>query len=73
MALRKWSWFCLTMGLLSMNGFSRYALAASEESVENRTPAISAEFHGLSPSFVAWLDQFDDRLEKILNVYRVRK
>ena len=66
MALRKWSWFCLLFGLMGMNGLSRYAVAAEE----NRVPAISIEYQGLTPEFVAWLDSFDEKLEKILNIKR---
>ncbi len=62
MALRKWTWFCVTIGLLGMNGISRYALAAEE----NRTPAIAMNFQGLSPEFIAWIDTFNEKLEKIL-------
>ena len=64
MALRKWTWFCITVGLLGMNGFARYGFAAEE----NRTPAISMDFQGLTPEFIAWIDQFDQKLEKVLKI-----
>ena len=52
------------IGVLGMNGFARYGFAAEE----NRTPAISMDFQGLTPEFIAWIDQFDQKLEKVLKI-----
>ena len=64
MALRKWTWFCVLVGILSMNSFARSGLAAEE----NRTPAISIDFHEFSPEFIAWLGTFDEKLEQVLKM-----